>query len=153
PWLVWLRFQLLLPEEFSFPVWVGFRTGSSPARDGPVDERHPTVGPVSYQRVVSDHDYCLGRFACEEPLENAHHGGGVAFVEVPGPSVAQVEEGPFDDGPGHCYPLRLAARELVGMMLQPMRQPHPFQSHGGDLPFLAARETFRGVGQPKLHVL
>ena len=63
-----------------------------------------------------------------EQLEDARH---VLHVEVAGGLVGEDEGGRADDGPGDGHALALAARELRGSVVKPVRHPHALQGDPG----------------------
>ena len=72
-------------------------------------------------------------------------------IEGAGGFIGQQQAGLVDDRPGHGHPLLLAARELVGLVVEPLGQTNPLQGCDRPLAPLLGRDA--GVDHRQDHVV
>ena len=87
-----------------------------------------------------------------ELLEQRHHLQAGVRVEVAGRLVGQDEARPVDQRAGDRHPLLLAARELAGVVVEPLAEADPLQRLRGAAPAARAGRSPR-VDQRQLDVL
>ena len=97
------------------------RSSATSVDDAAVAEEHHPVGPRREVRVVGDDD--RGDPSLAGVADHRHHGLAVGRVERARRLVGEEEVALPDDGAGDGDPLALAAGELVGVVVGPIREP------------------------------
>src|SRR3954470_4559299 len=88
-----------------------------------------------------------------ELLEHTHDLDARLRIKIAGRFICEEKRWRIGQRPGYCYPLPLAARELIRMMVLTFRQTDAGQSLAGTIPLLRTPEHLMHVEHRKFDIL
>ena len=142
-------FRLPVGKRFQFLFGVPWRGDGDFLRNPAVFHDDDPVGMFRDLPVVRHHDD--GSALGVQALEDSEHFRPALGIQVAGGFIGENDRRIVDQGVGDGHPLLLAAGELAGRIVEPVRQPDRGECLGGTI--LCVFRVLVGVDQRQHHVL